>query len=813
MSHITKSDLLKLYEKGKFEEIQAILDSDEHTKQEKVTMIYDEQSDCFFSAICFPKRYIEENYRAIPLQLSMKVLRILGETLSTEPIIAKLKYLLAQAEEIEMKDTLCLLRVVLEELNHSKFSKVISSLILYALYYDLDIKILSVLLESKHGIFVKHGMVYSYSKSDGEIDDNETELCDFEYYKKRYCSYDDCHCISVFHEVTFLEMALIRNKCIEIVKLFIKCGGKDLLYLSKRSLLKGVIAEYDYYKSKVLEILKCLLEVGGIDLILNESDWLENYDTQGTNFFQFLSSEVFEIYAKDFCRKRISIDHIFEIMSMLIETGQKDLILAKNARGEFIFHGFKYFGRSKFSPIMRRILEIGGMDLLGMRDKNGDTILHCLARCEEDAIDYYRQILTFNEDLVMARNNTGKTALHIACKNSHSNFIELLIKKGGKELLWEQDTRGNTALHLLPLSDKQGISNFASFKSIVETAGSDILHTLNKRKEKPFPPFVMKAIEFQLDEKKLHATIEKLKKDSKVDKKEVCDLKKKLRCTQREKQNLQDVEQSLKSDNKELRGSIMRLQDERKQADLEFETVKTLHEENKNAYEKSLVEIKKLKEVEQSQQDDMRDQKELIQNLQNKLKQKDDKNEAYELRLHKLEEENQRLQDFHCNMEKDPDIRIASSIEDGNQRLIEEINAIDESSQTQRITELQREIQSLGDAINAQKQIAKEKQKENKLLKDENKTLNYKLKRSREDGEEIDCVEEEDEDGIYSPPSKRGKTATSSSESRASENARTRIESLEAEVEELIDQLEHEKANHSKTLKRLKEARRVSKNN
>ena len=42
-----------------------------------------------------------------------------------------------------------------------------------------------------------------------------------------------------------------------------------------------------------------------------------------------------------------------------------------------------------------------------------------------------------------------------------------------------------------------------------------------------------------------------------------------------------------------------------------------------------------------------------------------------------MEEENQRLQDFHCNMEKDPDIRIASSIEDGNQRLIEEINAID----------------------------------------------------------------------------------------------------------------------------------------
>ena len=105
-----------------------------------------------------------------------------------------------------------------------------------------------------------------------------------------------------------------------------------------------------------------------------------------------------------------------------------------------------------------------------------------------------------------------------------------------------------------------------------------------------------------------------------------------------------------------------------------------------------------------------------------------------------------------------------------------------------------------------------------KALKDENERLIDKiatssLKRSRgEETEEIDCIEE-DEDDIFCPPTKRGKLTPNSSETRSSESARNKVASLESENEELINELENEKASHMKTLKRLKEARKYSKKN
>lgn len=237
-----------------------------------------------------------------------------------------------------------------------------------------------------------------------------------------------------------------------------------------------------------------------------------------------------------------------------------------------------------------------------------------------------------------------------------------------------------------------------------------------------------------------------------------------------------------------------------------------MHEENKCAYEKSLVEVRNLKEVERSQQDDIRDQKEMIQNLQCELGQ-------YTLRLHKLEEENQRLRDINDKKEVHYTDK-PSSIQEESQRLIEEVKAnIDEvSSIEKRVHTLEEENKTLKDLVKEQKQIATEKQNENKSLKDENERLIDKiatstLKRSRgEETEEIDCIEE-DEDDILCPPTKRGKLTPTSSETRASENTRNEVDSLENEIEELMNDLEYEKSSHMKTLKRLKEARKSSKKN
>ncbi|GFH44434.1 predicted protein [Chaetoceros tenuissimus] len=729
----TTPDLLKLLEAGKFKESEAILDSSEYTRKEKIAMILDtreKSGECLFSAIC-------DEYLHIPLNLFIKVLRILGEILSKKKSIARLKCLL-EADEIEMKDKICLLRVVVEELKYSIFAVALSSLLTYALGNNMNIQVISVLLESKPSVMMKQDIEYSYCSIKGNILWVKNRI--YESYRE-----GDDDGVIVSTQSTLLEIALMRREDIDKVKLLIKAGGKDLLSLSKLSLLKGVIAEYKIGSQRTFEILKCLLEVGGITLILDEAGWLENYDDyydmQGMNFFQFLSSKLVSKYTRESSNKKAIFDDIAAIMKLVIETGKEDLVLAKNRKGEFLFHDFKYFQHSEFSPVLRRILDIGGVDILNMRDKHGETVLHSLARYQGDVLEDYSQNLTSDK----------KTMWNLLrCTMEEKESLEKKLKNK-KNVFMQERYR---------LQRKLEHENEAFYEVIEE----------------------------------YYNTIDRL---------------------QNELENKND-DSALQRKVREQQSLIKNLQDERKQADLDFEIVKTMHEENKNTYDGSLVEIGKLKELNKSQQNDIRDQKETIKNLHYELRQKD---EEYESRLRKLEDDNQRLRELVSNSQKiSPGESL--SMQEESHRLIEEIKVnIDEDSEQRIVTELREEIHSLKDAVKVQKRVAEEKEKENEALKNENENLYSRIatsciKRSRnEDTKEIDCIEEEEEDGIYCPSSKRGKTTTSSFESKASENARTRIESLESEIEEMIDQLENEKANHSKTLKRLKEARRVSKNN
>ncbi|GFH44435.1 predicted protein [Chaetoceros tenuissimus] len=484
------------------------------------------------------------------------------------------------------------------------------------------------------------------------------------------------------------------------------------------------------------------------------------------------------------------------------------------------------------------LLRVVTEELSDFKFSYGDTILHVVARCyshnflgrhyrqhEED--EYVKEelwnILPCNKDLVMKQNKDGKTALHVACENSEIFLIEALIKKGGRDLVWKRDNEKNTALHLLPfrVSCPKDVHNFDCLKNLIEIGGKELLHSLNNKRRSPVTPFFIKALEFQFDWesknekiKLLQEKVNSLKNKLKAQKKQIevlNETNKKLQEEEKESKQrngqtredsmkplreeikfLQDVQTSFQNEVHEQKGLVKNLQNERKQADLEFEIVKTMHEENKDAYEKCLIEFGKLKGEKQAQRDDINEQKEMIQKLQEALKEKDARIEDNESKLRDLEEDNHRLREAENNVKQLLYISGPASTK------VEESNGeVDESLKGINVLNLEKEIQTLQDTIKKQKQIVEEKQKENKMLKDENESLNNKvssscMKRSRDDTEqEIDCIEE-DEDDIYGPPSKRGKTRRALTE-RKTEYARNHVSSLEGEIEDLIKDLEYEK--------------------
>ena len=891
----TKPDLFELFIAREFEEIETILDSAEYTKAEKVAMIIDPAEEYqdedeevtykknFFSALCMYYRKDRPYWAHMPVVLSVKVLRILGENLGN--YVDELKIIVEGNRFLFAKDREKLVKVIVEE------ADVLTSLLI--LFYNIrrvkkgwrrdkmreaedQYKDFLTTSSIEKNIYTKRSIRYIQDVCTEET--KEIFLCGEDY--------DVVDTDYVFYKhATLLEIALHKHAHIQVIRDLVEVGGKDLLLMSDRSLIQGAIIEHD----DAVEIVKLFFEVGGHGLVMTERSWHHNNQdaTVTLDLFQYLNLK------KNLMYKKPSYYNTAKIMNMLLNAGKKDLVMKKNEKRQSILHQFKYFDMSTFVPIVQQIKTIAGNELLSSKVDNGDTVLHTLARFYPQnnskvfvSLEYW-ETLACDKDLVMIQNTDGKTALHEACENSEINAIKVLVKTGGKELVWKRDKVGNTALHLLSfrVSREKDADNFQALKHIVEAGGMEILHALNNREKKPMSPFFIEALEFEFDEENKRAKVKALEEKAELDKKAKQNIEEELKAVtkknedlewkwinrkkkQRSDKELEEVVKSLKKKLKaqkksndilndtitelqkekeshimndktkadsndllkdeikrlqgiqqskieEQEGFIKTLKDERKQADLEFEVVKTLHEENKNAYEKSLAEVEKLKEVDESQQNDIRDQKEMIQNLQNELGQKD---EEYKLRLHKLEEENQSLKDFN-SQEKLSDTDQHSSIQEESQRLVQEVKAdIDEGSSVEnRELSLEEENKALKDAVQEQKQIVEEKQKENKTLKDENERLIDRIatscmKRSREEEtEEIDCIEE-DEDDIHCPPSKRGKTASSSSETRASENtAGNDFASLEIEIEELINDLEYEKASHMKTLKRLKEARKALK--
>ncbi|GFH44436.1 predicted protein [Chaetoceros tenuissimus] len=543
------------------------------------------------------------------------------------------------------------------------------------------------------------------------------------------------------------------------------------------------------------------------------------------------------------------------IVERIKTIGGNEILSSKNNNGETILHTLARYNPQLNSKIFVSLEYWETLacdkDLVMMENEDGKTALH--VACENSEINAIKALVkTGGRELVWKRDNVGNTALHllsfrVSREKDADNFQALkhMVEAGGMELLHSlnnKEKKPMTPFFIEALefefdeeNKRAKVKALEEKAELVNKAKQDLEEELEKvqKKNEDLEWKWINRKKKQRSDKELEETVKSLKKKLKAQKKSNDTLNDTIKELQKEKESLlsfrkkrnpchwmqlESKQESLQSKIEGKEGLIKTLQDEKKQADLEFEVVKKMHEENKNAYDKTLIEMEKLKELDESQQSDMRDQKEMIQNLHYELLQKD---EEYKLRLSKLEEENKRLRGLN-DQEKVPDADKPSSIQEESQRLVEEVKAdIDEASSVQenRLCSLEEQNKALKDAVKEHKQIADEKQKENNILKDEIERLNKKIgtscmKRSREeDTEEIDCIEEEDEDDINCPPSKRGKTTPASSEIRASENTRDLLASFKIENEDLMNDLEYEKASHMKTLKRLKDARKALERN
>ena len=360
-----------------------------------------------------------------------------------------------------------------------------------------------------------------------------------------------------------------------IVKELLTAGGKQLVSLSTRSLLQGAILECN--NEDAFEIMKCMLKVGGKDLVMVDKSWKVD-DGKAVNIFEFLSIHQRLLFDYE-CDDVHALNRVHKIIDLLITYGDKDAILQKNTSGGSILHNFPYFGHTRFIDLVEHIVKVGGMEFLRVQDKDGDSILHVLARSQKKVSSLYWKLLA-KKELVMDQNSKGQTALHLACENNETFAIDLLLAQGGKDLAKMQDNEGNTALHYL----KQNGGNFKGLKLILQAGGMDLLHCRNNKQEKAFNnnQFLIQAIEFQPDKKKLQASVAKLQKENNG----MDDLKHKHEKDTSQIKKLKEIEKSRRIEIDELKARIKKLQDDAKEKDASVGKKHVLIEDNYNTASK-----------------------------------------------------------------------------------------------------------------------------------------------------------------------------------------------------------------------------------
>ena len=476
-------DLFELAKAEKYDEIDALF-LDQKSAFEMILMKYDTHDGwSLFQDICSNPK--------VPLEFVIGVLQIVGTKMSDVSCRDSLEHILNDEYRRQcVKEKERIIEVIMDELavlEGDEYIDLKAQLLAVGVINGASKKAIKALLQfgGEDILYKKHRILATHCKTtqqtvnvklfkDAEIETEKSEA-------------ENCRML----EATILELAINSRQEFDVVKCILSTGGKELISMSKRSLLQGAILEYN--GPIAADIVHLLLYYGDEELVVNCTSWNESF-LEDMEIFHFLN------YKKSFLEEEttnakkendtktvtLGFDDVKRIMHLLLEFHGTNLVRRRYGSSGSILHFFDYYDHKSFTVIVNRIIATGGKTIFEIKNESGDNFLHHLVASNKDILSKYWNIFTHSNANVMAQNKLGQTPLHIACKMNRVDCIDALLKAGDNASVKMKDNDGNIALHLLPAIDASASS---ILEKLIAVGGKQLFSMKNNGNKAPVNQF------------------------------------------------------------------------------------------------------------------------------------------------------------------------------------------------------------------------------------------------------------------------------------------------------------------------------------
>ena len=205
-----------------------------------------------------------------------------------------------------------------------------------------------------------------------------------------------------------------------------------------------------------IELIRKLVEVGGMSLI----SMPEKYDRQTALYHA----------------------HFPEEARIMVNIGGKELVTMKDFCGRTVLHVILSFFDDDILDTISLLLEVGGEELVMMTDRDDKTALHyafdpglSMAENEMKRDIVHDMLEVGGRKLAFSTDRDGRTALHEACTDFYCDpeSISRLLAKGGEKLALITDFHGITALHCACEFNKHHSDEV--YRQLLEVGGEKLL--------------------------------------------------------------------------------------------------------------------------------------------------------------------------------------------------------------------------------------------------------------------------------------------------------------------------------------------------
>ena len=176
------------------------------------------------------------------------------------------------------------------------------------------------------------------------------------------------------------------------------------------------------------------------------------------------------------------------LIDTMIKIAGKKYIYTTNAKGQSVLHVYLKEYYAWDDRFCTKLIEQGGKQLILMQDEDGRSLMHSLKFMYVlQNSDSFPLMLEMAPEIFSLQRNNGNTALHDAVEirdnadhivvyNESSYFIEWMLEQCSKEVSFLGNNDGNTALHLLCMTEGNDLYTIHKIaKKLLDHGGVDYL--------------------------------------------------------------------------------------------------------------------------------------------------------------------------------------------------------------------------------------------------------------------------------------------------------------------------------------------------